>query len=95
MDDPIEQLLEKIKGCDDIINTEFTNKFLNTVGEVFERDGFGAARIFLMERSERNELREQANTLLKVLELMQNTPEIHQRRSIGRIIFKAIIAFKN
>lgn len=94
MNDPVEKLIEEIRVCPDVQQARFANNFLNNVAEVFERDGFGTTRAFLLEKRERQELRPQAQALLKVLDLMANHPEIRQRRAIGRTIIKTIIALK-
>jgi hypothetical protein len=94
MTDPIEKLTEDIRQCQEVQRTRFSNNFLNTVGEVFECDGFGTTRTFLLEKRERQDLRHQAGALLKVLDLMGAHPEIRQRRAIGRTLIKALIAIK-
>jgi len=94
MDDPIEKLLESIRGMDVVQRTMFTKNFINNVGELFERDGFGVTRVYLLERRERRQLSNQANALMRVLDLMESRPEIRQKRSIGRAIFKTLIALK-
>jgi hypothetical protein len=95
MNDPIEKLIEEIRLSSEVQHARFANSFLNNVAEVFERDGFGATRAFLLEKRERYELRAQAEALLKVLDMMGKHPEIRQRRAIGRTIIKAIIALKS
>lgn len=94
MNDPVEKLIEDIRLCPDVQQARFANNFLNNVAEVFEKDGFGTTRAFLLEKRERHELRHQAEALLKVLDLMSNHPEIRQRRAIGRTIIKTINALK-
>ena len=94
MYDPVQDVLEAIGRCNEVRNARLANNFLNNVGEVFERDGFGTTRAFLIEKRERPDLRDQANALLKVLEIMQDCKEIQQRRAIGRTIIKGLIAHK-
>ena len=94
MTDSIERLIEDIRQSREVQKAHLKNNFLNTVGEVFERNGFGTTRIFLLDKREKRELRDQAKALLKVLELMEGHPEIRQRRAIGRTIFKTLIAIK-
>lgn len=94
MTDPIERLIRDISQCPEVQRTRFSNNFLNSVGEVFERDGFGTTRTFLLEKRERQDLRPQAEAILKVLDLMGVHPEVRQRRAIGRTIIKTLIAIK-
>lgn len=94
MIDPIERLIEDIRQCPEVQSTHFSNNFLNAVGEVFERDGFGTTRIFLLEKRERQDLRHQSAALLKVIDLMTDHPEVRQRRALGRTIIKSLIAIK-
>lgn len=94
MYDPVQDVLEAIGGSDKVRNARLTPNFLNNVGEVFERDGFGTTRAFLMEKRERRDLQDQAAALLEVLDLMESCKEIQQRRAIGRTIIKGLIAYK-
>ncbi|HSW58290.1 MAG TPA: hypothetical protein VLH15_07800, partial [Dehalococcoidales bacterium] len=73
-----------------------TANFLNDVGEVLEKDGFGSAQVFLIGKLERgDEARQQANALLNVVmpELVKS-PRVKQKRSIGRYILKILITLK-
>ena len=90
----IEKLIEDICQSQEVQRAHLKNNFLNTVGEVFERDGFGTTRVFLLDKRSRRDLHDQAEALLKVLDLMRDHPEIQQRRAIGRTIFKTLIAIK-
>lgn len=94
MTDSFEKLIEDIRQSPEVQRAHLKNNFLNTVGEVFERDGFGTTRIFLLDKRSRRELRDQAEALLRVLELMIGHPEIQQRRAIGRTIIRTLIAIK-
>jgi hypothetical protein len=90
MSDPIEELINKIQGHRVITNTHFTSSRLNLVGEIFERDGFGATRLYLIEKQHRDDSRAQASALLKVLDLMADCAAIKQRRALGRAVFKVL-----
>jgi hypothetical protein len=94
MNDPLEELIKKIQSRGDIINTHFSSSRLNLVGEVFERDGFGAARLYLLEKLGRDDAGGQATALLDVLALMCDCPAIGQRRALGRILFKVLGALR-
>jgi hypothetical protein len=95
MTDPVEDLIKSIRDCRDVQQAHFTGNFLNTVAEVFERDGFGATRAFLLDKRQRQDLRQQASAMLAVLDLMGSHPEVRQRRAIGRVIIKTLVALKS
>src|SRR5947209_7866765 len=90
MSDPIEELIKKIQAHREITGTHFTSNRLNVVGEVFERDGFGATRLYLIEKQNRDDSRAQVSALLKVLDLMSDCAAIRQRRALGRAVFKVL-----
>jgi len=92
--DVIEELIEAIKNDRKVQRTKFTPNFLNDVGEVFERHGFGVAKTFLIEKRERRELRYQADALLDVIAKFEKIDEIKQNRSIGRYIIKTVNSLK-
>ena len=93
--DEIEMLLKKIKNDREIKNTRyFSSNFLANVGEVFERYGFEETRLFLLDRK-KSQLKDQATALLKVLEMMKDIEKIKRNRSIGRYVFKNMIAIKS
>jgi hypothetical protein len=94
MSDPIEELIKQIQTDTAIISTHFTSSRLNLVGEVFERDGFGATRLYLLEKQDRDGSDPQATALLKVLDLMGDCPAIKQRRALGRALFKVLGALR-
>ncbi|MBC7265285.1 MAG: hypothetical protein H5T64_13160 [Chloroflexi bacterium] len=96
MTDPIEQILRKLKTNQEVMRTRFTASLLNNVGEILERDGFGAAKVYLLDRLERPELQAQARVLLNVvLPTLEASPSVQQRRSLGRYIVKTLIALQS
>ncbi len=92
MSDPIEELIEKLRHNREIDVRVLTSNALHNVGEVFELDGFGATRLYLLDKQNRPDSRAQATALLHVLDLMRDYPAISQRRAIGRALFKSLIA---
>ena len=94
--DDIQDLRQKITNsapvwCDERGRpVRFSSSFLNDVAQVFELHGFGVTQAYLIEKSERRELRPQAASVLKVLELLSLCPQIQARRSIGRLILKSL-----
>src|SRR5260370_42367265 len=94
MSDPIEELIEQLRHDRDIDGRVLTPNALHEIGEVFERYGFGATRLYLLDKQNRRDSRAQASALLHVLDLMRDYPAISQRRAIGRALFKSLIAIR-
>jgi len=88
--DVIEKLIEEIKADKKVQKTNFRSNFLNNVGEVFEKHGFGVTKTFLFEKREKKGLRYQADALLNVIKKFEKYDEIKQNRSIGRYIIKTL-----
>jgi hypothetical protein len=84
--DIVDDLIERIKNDPDVRRARFSNKFLNTVGEMCSRHGYGATRLFLMGRDEY-----EAKVLLKVLKMIE---ERNISIEIGTLIFKKLNAIK-
>lgn len=91
--DSIEQLLSRIKNDYEIMQIHFTG-LMDDTANIFEKQGFGATKVFLLEKRNHRSLEKQANALLKVLEIMGNNPKIRNNRAIGRMIIKTLIALK-
>src|SRR3972149_8958621 len=78
MMDNIERLLQRIKSDNAIWKMRdgreirFSGKFLDTVGEIFERHGFGTAKIYLKNQVGRE--RTEAISLLKVMDMLESCP---------------------
>lgn len=96
--DNIERLLKEIKEDQSIWKSRddrpiyFSGKFLDTVGEVFEKHGFGTTKVYLINQSGRD--RTQASGMLHVLEKLKKYPEIITNRAIGRYIIKTLETLK-
>lgn len=94
MDDPIQEVIESIKRQRTVRTAleydALTSSFLNNVGEVFEIYGFGTARVYLRDKRERNDLRQQADAVLGAIDCMEPCPMIHKNRAIGRSIIKTL-----
>jgi len=97
--DNIEKLLKEIKEDPSVWNPGkkrepiyFSGKFLDTVGDIFEKHGFGTTKVYLINQSGRD--RVQGEGLLKVLEKFQRCPEIINNRSIGRFVIKTLDTLK-
>ena len=96
--DNIERLLKEIKGDQSIWKSRdgrpisFSGKFLDTVGEVFGKHGFGTTKIYLINQSGRDRI--QASVMLHVLEKLERYSEIINNRAIGRYIIKTLETLK-
>ena len=84
--DIVDEVIEKIRSDPQIRNARFSNKFLNTVGEMCSRYGYGATRLFLLGREEN-----EARALLKVLDILE---EKNLSVELGTLILKKLNAIK-
>lgn len=93
--DPIERLLRDLRQDPEIARVFFTANFLNDAGYVLERDGFGAAEAYLLDRAERQDLAPQARFVLyNVLPRLRACPPVVARRSLGRYVVKVLPTLK-
>ena len=96
--DNIDKLLKEIKDDQSIWKGEkgkpiyFSGKFLDTVGEIFEKHGFGTTRVYLKNQSGRDRI--PAPAMLHVLEKLEKSSEVINNRSIGRYIIKTLEILK-
>lgn len=96
--DHIEQLLKEIKEDLSVWKDKWSNpvnysgKFLDTVGEIFEKYGFGTTKVYLINQSGRDKA--QAFGMQKVLEKFKKYPEIENNRAIGRYLIKTLETLK-
>ena len=95
--DNIERLLKEIKADQSIWEYKgrsvwFSGKFLNTVGEIFEKHGFGTTMVYLINQSGRD--RAQALVMKNVLNKLKSCPEASNNRAIGRYIIKTLSTLK-
>lgn len=84
--DIVDEVIEKIRNDTQVRSARFSNKFLNDVGEMCSRYGYGATRLFLLGREEN-----EAKILLKVLDMIE---EKNLSVEIGTLIFKKLNAIK-
>jgi len=84
--DRVDELIEKIRNDREVINARFSNKLLNTVGQVCSRYGYGATRLFLLGRKEN-----EAKVLIKILDMIE---EKNLSIEIGTLILKRLNAIK-
>ena len=91
MTDPINEILQRIKTNQKIRNTRFSASFLHNAGDILDRHGFGALKVFLLQKHEAP-----ARVLLEeVIPLLENCGKIRQKRSIGHYIIKSLNAIKS
>jgi len=84
--DIVDEVIEEIRKNPQVRNARFSNKFLNDVGTVCSRHGYGAVRVFLMGRNDN-----EARALLKVLDMIE---EKNLSVDLGTLIFKKLNAIK-
>jgi len=61
--DEIDKLIRELRNDERIRKTRFSNKFVNTIGEVYEKYGYGATRALLLDKSDDRRTRFEAQTL--------------------------------
>jgi len=83
--DIVEKVIEKIRNDPEIKRARFNDELLNSVGAVFSRHGYGAARVFAM--GDDNE----AKALLRVLDILE---EMNLSIELGTLILKKLNAIK-
>jgi len=81
--DIVEKVIEKIRNNPEIKRARFNDEFLNDVGSVFSRHGYGAARVFAMRDDN------EARALLKVLDILE---EKNLSVELGTLILKKLNA---
>lgn len=92
-EDVATKVIEEIKNNVNIKYIEYLpNKFLNTVGDLLEKEGLTMTRTFLWEKKSRRDTRQQAETLLYVLEIIEKYPSID--RKTARFIIKSLKSIK-
>ncbi len=95
MDDTIETILKKLRDDAEVRKTRFTSNFLNNVREVLDYHGFGATKVFLLDKLDKKDSQWQAQTLLKrVIPLLEASDKIRTQPSIGAYIIKSLNAIK-
>lgn len=92
--DRIQTLLKEIKSDNSIMSINYRSSLLNKVADIFEKYGFGAAEVFLIDKFKSDEHQQQAKALFKILRKFDNYQEIKLNRSIGRYIIKTLITLK-
>jgi len=82
--DIVDELIEEIRNNTDVRKARFSNKFLNDVGTICSRYGYGATRLYLLGRNEN-----EAKVLIKVLDMIEKR---NLSVEIGTLIFKKLNA---
>ncbi len=95
MNDPIEDVLNQLRQKPGVQKEHFSSNFLNTAGDVLEREGFATTRLFLQDKREQSATRRAAGVLLEeVLPVLESCDRIRQNRGIGRLIIKSLPALQ-
>ncbi len=99
--DRIEKLLKEIEEDREVWEyrdrdnkvrrIEYSGKFLNDVGQIFERHGAGATKLYLLHQTDRGKYQAmRANRLKRVIDRMEQYQEIRSNRAIGRYVIKTV-----
>lgn len=90
-DDALAGLLNEIKSDPTVKRTKyFSSKFLNSVAEGFERNGFEETKLFLVDKKNRKGQFYQAEALLAVIKIFDKYEIVKKNRKIGRLIIKTL-----
>ncbi len=90
-DDMLADLLDEIRNDPAVKRTRyFSSKFLNTVAEGFEKNGFEETKLFLVDKKTRKGQSSQAEALLSVIKIFERYEIIKNNRKIGRLIIKTL-----
>jgi len=95
MDDAITKVLKTLKGHDTIRQTRFDSSFLANVGDVLGREGFGAVKVFLLDKLDRQHHAQSRALLDIVIPLLEKEPQLCQNRGIARYILKSLNTLKS
>jgi hypothetical protein len=89
--DEIDKLIRELRNDGRVRKTRFSNRFVNTIGEVYEKYGYGATRALLLDKLDDRRARFEAQTLLEVLDKVdeKNLPS-----SIGGFIIRKITTLR-
>jgi hypothetical protein len=85
--DNVEKLINDIRNDRRVSTTRFSNRFVNTIGEMYERSGYGATHLFLQEKVQDRRMRFEAQSVLKVLDLVKSA---NVSLSIGGYIIRKL-----
>jgi|GEM_PF-296070 len=88
-DDIVSKVIEEIRN-NRKIGGYFSSNFLNSVGDILEKEGNAMTKTFLWERSSRRDLRHQAEALLEVIKILEKYHSID--RKTGRFVIKSLIS---
>jgi hypothetical protein len=90
--DLVEKIVEEIKNDEKVKEAlsqrPFGNTLLNTVGDVYEKEGVGTTRIYLSDKMTKRYEKKQAKAILNVINILEKYPSID--RATGRYIIKTI-----
>lgn len=89
--DIIENLVEELRENEFVQKTRFSGKFVNTVGEIYEKYGYAATRVWLSDKLYDRKTQFEARILLSILEKINNT---NIPSSIGGFIIRKIDTLK-
>jgi len=91
--DDVEKLLSEIENDARIMGVRFTG-LLDDTANILEKQGFGVTKTFLLEKQSHGNLQRQAGALLRVLEKLEEHPNISADRKTSRLIIKSLEPLK-
>lgn len=88
--DNVEKVISEIENDDEIMRVRFTGLLDDTANEL-EKHGFGVTRAFLLEKQSHRGLQVQARALAKLLDKLEQYPDIKGDRKTARLVVKAVV----
>jgi len=91
--DRVEKLLDEIRRLPELARLDRrASSFLNDVAEIYERDGAGVAKTYLLKQQAKRQI--EVRVLLSVIERLEACAEVRVRRAIGRQVIKCLYELK-
>lgn len=93
--DKVKQLLEEIGRLPQLSALgHAANSLLNAVGDIYERRGPVAARVYLLNQGGGSRTKPEVPLLLEVVRLFEGCETVREDRAIGRQIIKTLLSLK-
>ncbi|RLI61795.1 MAG: hypothetical protein DRO88_12615 [Promethearchaeia archaeon] len=92
MNDKINKLILELKRDREIINTKIYNTFVNDVGKIYEIYGYGAAKVYLIDKLRDRRKQREARVILNILNRINN---MNISRELVGFIIRKINSIKN
>ncbi len=89
--DRIEKLVREIKKDRNVSKENFSGRLINTTGEIYEKYGYGATKLYLIDKIKDKKRSYEAKILLRVVEKVEDA---RLPSSLGGFIIRKLNAVK-